>query len=146
MLLDIEKEMKDSISKQIEDSVKSYTVCKSRIEWINKVWAGQIVLCVSQLFWCQKITQAISNQSIDELKEFLTTCESQLKDIVTLVRGNLTKLQRITISALIVLDVPANDVFGSLISNNVTTESAFEWLSQLRYYYDTTNNVLLPNI
>jgi len=141
MLMDIEKEMKDAVSKEIEESIKSYASTTDRIEWLMKKWPGQVVLCVSQIFWCQNITQAIANQSIKELSDYFNTCDTQLKDIVKLVRGDLTKLQRITLSALIVLDVHANDVLNSLIANNVTSESAFEWLSQLRYYYNTVANV-----
>ncbi len=136
MLLDIETEMKDTVGKSIEKAIDSYNSTPERIDWVLKQWPGQVVLCVSQLFWCKKITEAIGNRSIKELQQYLQVCEKQLKDIVTLVRGKLTKLQRITLSALTVLDVHANDVLESLVHNNVSSETDFEWLSQLRYYYD----------
>eukprot|EP00826_Nyctotherus_ovalis_P033387 TRINITY_DN27029_c0_g1_i1.p1 TRINITY_DN27029_c0_g1~~TRINITY_DN27029_c0_g1_i1.p1 ORF type:complete len:157 (-),score=12.89 TRINITY_DN27029_c0_g1_i1:46-516(-) len=109
----------------------------------DRDWPGQVVLCVSQLFWCQRITQAIASQSVKDLAEYSAACELQLKDVVKLVRGDLSRLQRITLSALIVLDVHANDVLESLVANNITSETAFEWLSQLRYYYNVASNVLL---
>jgi len=136
MLIDIEQEMKEAIAKQIEKATEDYGITPKQIDWVMKNWPGQVVLCVSQLFWCLRITDAISKQSISDLQKYLELCETQLKDIVKLVRGKLTKLQRITLSALIVLSVHANDVLESLVANKVVSESAFEWLSQLRYYYD----------
>lgn len=143
MLIDIEKEMKDTVGKRIEESTKAYANSKNRIEWLGGDWAGQVVLCVSQVFWCQRITQAIARQSVEDLANYCAACETQLKDVVKLVRGEVPRLQRVTLSALIVLDVHANDVLESLVANYITSETAFEWLSQLRYYYNVASNVLL---
>ena len=72
----------------------------------------------------------------------MKTCGKHLEDIVNLVRGQLTNLQRITLSALTVLDVHSNDILDSLLSNDKLSETAFEWVSQLRYYYDAINKAM----
>lgn len=59
-----------------------------------------------------------------------------LKDLVELVRQKLTKQQMVTLNALIVLDVHAKDVVENLWKNNVSEIAAFEWISQLRYYWE----------
>ena len=54
-----------------------------------------------------------------------------------LVRTNITRLQRATLEALVVLDVHARDVIkGELIDMGVNEASDFAWQSQLRYYWE----------
>lgn len=53
--------------------------------------------------------------------------------VVNRVRGELSKLERKTLSALIVIDVHARDVTAELARQGVTSETDFEWISQLRW-------------
>ena len=51
------------------------------------------------------------------------------------VRQKLSKLAKISINALIVIDVHARDVVDTLWQEGVQDSAAFEWVSQLRYYW-----------
>jgi dynein heavy chain len=55
------------------------------------------------------------------------------------VRRKLTKLQSITLGALITIDVHARDVIIKLCELKIDSITAFEWISQLRYYWEEKN-------
>ena len=58
--------------------------------------------------------------------------------MVNKVRGKLSKLERKTLSALIVIDVHARDTVVELAKADISSETDFEWMSQLRYVCNVT--------
>lgn len=52
------------------------------------------------------------------------------------IRTNLTKIQRLKIVGLVTIEVHARDIIEKLIKSGCNDVTAFEWLSQLRVYWD----------
>ncbi|KAG8186377.1 hypothetical protein JTE90_026795 [Oedothorax gibbosus] len=130
-LLQVQNVMLVSVRNVIFDAHKSYAI-SPRIKWIVH-WPGQVVLCVSQIYWTAEVHQAIAESS---LKKYQGKLNRQLAEIVDLVRGKLSKQLRITVGALVVMDVHARDVVQELINSGIQSEYDFQWLAQLRYYIE----------
>uniref|UniRef100_A0A3B4A2Y1 Dynein axonemal heavy chain 12 n=1 Tax=Periophthalmus magnuspinnatus TaxID=409849 RepID=A0A3B4A2Y1_9GOBI len=133
-LVQVEDVMLRSVRDVIAQSREAYAET-NRSQWVRE-WPGQVVLCTSQIFWTLEVHEAIR---AGVLKKYYEQLQSQLNDIVELVRGKLTKQTRTTLGALVTIDVHARDVIMELIEK-VSKDTEFQWLAQLRYYW-TNNNV-----
>nr|WAW84827.1 axonemal dynein heavy chain 1 [Halisarca dujardinii] len=130
-LLQVEVVMKSSLRKILGDSLENYTQVP-RTTWVLG-WPGQIVIAGCQVFWTKEVTEALHKNEVTALSVHLI---SQLGDLVSLVRGKLKKMERAIMSALIVIEVHARDVVLKMVEEDVKNVNDFEWIGQLRYYWE----------
>jgi len=131
---EVESMMYKSVREVMIKAIQDYKV-KDRKVWV-KIHPGQTILNGSQTHWTTEVEGAFPNG----VKAYWTSkLEPQLLDLVFLVRQKLTKQQQVTLNALIVIDVHAKDVVEKLWTSEVNSVGAFEWISQLRYYWEENN-------
>jgi dynein heavy chain len=120
-MLEIETVMRKTLRELCRDSLKDYYIAK-RTSWVSS-WPGQIVLAVDQIDWTQGVEQAIKKEG--GLAAYIQTLKDQIEEIVQLVRGDLSVGTRITLKAMVVIDVHARDVVQSLMDKHVQTQNDF---------------------
>ncbi|XP_022110107.1 dynein heavy chain 1, axonemal-like isoform X1 [Acanthaster planci] len=133
-LLEVERVMMDSIRRILGESLQKYPETP-RPKWVLQ-WPGQVVIAGCQTFWTKMVEEAIQE---DRLVQFLEVLKQQIADLVSLVRGDLSKIGRMILSALIVIEVHAQDVVAKMCEEKVANINDFEWISQLRYYFVNDN-------
>ncbi|XP_069675994.1 dynein axonemal heavy chain 7 isoform X3 [Periplaneta americana] len=142
-LVQVEEKMILSVKNEIWKSFLAYPQT-ARPKWVLE-WPGQVVLCVSMIYWTAEVHDVLKQGDLLALKSYHNGLQAQLNEVVVLVRGKLLKGARITLGALVVLDVHARDVVEELISNKVFSEQDFKWLAQLRYYWTGDTQVRIVN-
>ncbi|KAK0675118.1 DYH3 protein, partial [Pygoscelis papua] len=130
-LLQVEEMMLASVRQVLQDGIRGYIKVPRKM-WVLQ-WPGQVVICVSSIYWTEEVSEAIRKGT---LLDFLEKSNLQIGDIVELVRGKLSSGARLTLGALTVIDVHARDVVAKLVEDKVTDLHDFQWISQLRYYWE----------
>ncbi|XP_071815449.1 dynein axonemal heavy chain 3-like isoform X3 [Apostichopus japonicus] len=131
-LIQVEEIMRKSLREVMKKAVHAYPH-RARRDWVLD-WPGQVVIAGSAIHWTAEAAKAMTEQN--GLKEYLDKCSLQIDEVVELIRGQLTKMARITLGALIVMDVHARDVVADLEHQQISDPSLFPWISQMRYYFE----------
>lgn len=137
-LLQVEDVMLASMRKVISDAVVAYKQTP-RKKWVLD-WPGQVIICSSSIYWTAEVIQAMEQP--DGMDKYLLKSNGQIDEIVELVRGKLESGERITLGALTVIDVHARDVVAALARDKIQSPNDFNWLAQLRYYWEETDVIV----
>ncbi|KAM4676017.1 dynein axonemal heavy chain 3-like [Discoglossus pictus] len=137
-LHEVEFAMKTSLHEVMIQSITAYAE-SPRKKWALQ-WPGQVILASSMVQWTMETSKAIMQKG--GLQSYLKQCSEQIEEIVDLVRGRITKMERITLGALITIDVHARDVVSNLNVHGTSNTSDFSWIAQLRYYWEEKNVVV----
>jgi dynein heavy chain len=131
-------EVKDAMIAGVRDNmyhaILDYAEC-SRTEWMQK-WAGQVVLNGSQVHWTREVEEALKLKGNEGAWDYYAQLVRQLEDMVILIRGKISKAARVTVGALAVVDVHARDVQKKMAEAGVSRVTDFDWISQMRYYWE----------
>jgi dynein heavy chain, axonemal len=136
----IQTAMRKTMAFFLDESMEAYgveTPKGGRTKWLAN-YPGQIVLSVTQTYWTIETTAALqdaANGNKEALQKYTDHLTGFLNDIVAMVRGEVPKIVRKTISALCVLDVHSRDTVQDLANAKISSPMDFDWLCQLRYIH-----------
>jgi dynein heavy chain len=109
-----------------------------REKWLGE-WPGQLLILSGQISWTADCAKALLDAEKGEkhaLKDLKKKQISMLKKLADLVRSSLSKVDRKKLIALITTEVHSRDVIERMSKSGIDNINAFEWLSQLRFYWD----------
>lgn len=149
-LLQIETSMCTQLAK---DLYKSWVDIKKskREKWIS-TWAGQLSICTGQIVWTTECTKALMTMSEGGGKAPMKSVKkkqvSALNKLCDMVRGNLGKLDRKKVVNIITVEVHSRDVIDRMVKSGCSSVNDFEWLLQLRFYWEegTSDGLCWPRM
>lgn len=93
-LIELERIMRLSVRNEVYLAIQAYPTKERRL-WVLD-WPGQTILCVGKTYWTLRIEQSML-LGIEGLNRYLEQCQRELNEIILLIRGTLTKQNRITL-------------------------------------------------
>ncbi|XP_004437259.1 PREDICTED: dynein heavy chain 6, axonemal [Ceratotherium simum simum] len=134
----VEEAMFTSLRRLCKAAIADYQG-KPRTTWVIAGHPSQVILTVSQIMWCRDLTDCLEREDgnhVEALEAFEKVNFKRLNALAAIVRGNLPKLHRNILTALITIDVHARDIVTELVQAKVEEVESFDWQRQLRYYWD----------
>uniref|UniRef100_A0A8C7FDQ8 Cytoplasmic dynein 1 heavy chain 1 n=1 Tax=Oncorhynchus kisutch TaxID=8019 RepID=A0A8C7FDQ8_ONCKI len=153
----VEKEMRVTLAKLLAESVtevgafnKGNSIELDKyIDWIDR-YQAQLVVLSAQIDWSEKVDAALTTISgggdMSPMSSVLTNVEATLNVLADTVLMEQPPLRRRKLEHLITELVHQRDVTRQLIKNKVDNPKSFEWLSQMRFYFDPKQTDVLQQL
>ncbi|RQM24639.1 hypothetical protein B5M09_005107 [Aphanomyces astaci] len=135
-LVRVEAAMIASLEKLYAGCLVAYRGKKEK--WI-KEFPGQLLITCGQTAWTNECIKALNEVAKGDKKAMKTLKKkwvSYLNKLADMVRGQLTSTERKKIVALITIEIHSRDVVDRLVKQNCKSTNDFEWLMQLRFYFN----------
>ena len=135
-LNDVEAAMYAACKKSLFETL-THSKGMKKEAWVRE-YPGQMIISAGCMVWTTECEKALSDP--DTAKTAVRTLKkkwvSYLSKLVTLTRSKLDKVNRKKVVALITIEVHARDSIDKLAKAGCTAPTDFEWVSQLRFYWD----------
>ena len=135
----VERMMKLSLYDDARACINSMRAGTPMADWTFG-FAAQSILMIGQIAWTSGVETALArahdNGDKAALPQYNADWVGKIQQMVVLVRGQLSPLQRTILGAKLVIDVHARDTVVAMLERGVTWVNDFEWQRQLRYYWE----------
>jgi dynein heavy chain, axonemal len=128
--------MRSELKTVLFQSMKAYHT-KKRTEW-QFDWPSQVILVVSQMFWCQEVEEAFAQmgQKKSAMSDYNKKQVQQLTDLIQVTRTDLKKPDRQKVMNMITIDAHSRDMIEQVVDSGCEDPNSFQWVCQLRTYWD----------
>lgn len=144
----VEDEMKSTLALLLQESYTDAVALgetpstEAYLAWIDK-YPTQLVVVTAQILWTHQVDKALENGGGAGVETALKACEKTLNILADTVLQELPTAQRKKYEHLITELVHQRDVTRQLIRNKIASNKDFEWLYQMRFYFDPATENLL---
>ncbi|XP_052105827.1 dynein axonemal heavy chain 6-like isoform X2 [Mytilus californianus] len=102
---------------------------------------GQVVLTVVQIMLNKDVVKCFEQPNpITAITEVQSNLIKSLEQLAGVVSQNIKGYQRMSIEALLTINVHNRDILHTMIVDKVTSKEDFDWKKQLRYEWDEQSN------
>ena len=145
----IEKEMRMTLAQNLASAVADIKQFKhgpidtpSYLQWCDK-YQAQLVVLAAQISWSEDIEAALASMANGDdgpMNKTLTQVETTLTVLADSVLQEQPPLRRKKLEHLINEFVHKRTVTRNLIKNKINNPKSFDWLCQMRFYFDPKQN------
>jgi dynein heavy chain len=104
-----------------------------------------VTLLVNNIITSGKVEECLTKISdgsdVDALKKYYKESVEKLTALIRMVQGDLSKGMRQKVMCLITMDTHSRDIIDKLETENVKKVDAFQWQSQLKFYWSDRDEV-----
>ncbi|XP_016305378.1 LOW QUALITY PROTEIN: cytoplasmic dynein 1 heavy chain 1-like [Sinocyclocheilus anshuiensis] len=119
------------------------------INWIDR-YQAQLVVLSTQIDWSENVESALTTigggEDMGPLQAVLANVKATLNLLADTVLMEQPPLRRKKLEHLITELVHQRDVTRTLIKNKIDNPKSFEWLSQMRFYFDPKQTDVLQQL
>ncbi|XP_073494500.1 cytoplasmic dynein 1 heavy chain 1 isoform X2 [Phyllobates terribilis] len=154
----VEKEMRVTLAKLLAESVTEIEIFgkssaidpATYISWIDK-YQAQLVVLSAQIAWSENVESALTLMSngggdFSPMQDVQVNVEATLNVLADSVLMEQPPLRRRKLEHLITELVHQRDVTRSLMKIRIDNSKSFEWLSQMRFYFDPKQTDVLQQL
>lgn len=148
-LKQVENEMRMTLAQNLAAAVADIKQFKhgpidtqSYLQWCDK-YQAQLIVLAAQISWSEEVEAALStaaNGDSSALQQVLVQVEATLTVLADSVLQEQPPLRRKKLEHLINEFVHKRTVTRNLIKNKVSNPKSFDWLCQMRFYFDPKQN------
>ncbi|EFN74153.1 Dynein heavy chain 7, axonemal [Camponotus floridanus] len=131
-LIQLEEEMRDAVRENIRQYHLLIDGDSTFIPSDN--FPSMAIVCGLQLHWTFSVEKYLAPLNITMLNSLCTTYTDWITSLVNELKKNLTRRCRNLLMSSIIITLAHKEVIRLLLDRNITKQTDFEWIAQLRYY------------